>query len=187
MKKSIIVRSSSRSRLLQKMPFSLADFFYKPYRGHDGPHQTVYSYSSKNNPLLYRRQLHLHRTYRALVAVRARRSRRELEQGNEYIYNRLWFMRMCHNLEPAILRVEMERVRTMGEVTLGSAECKTYMTWFALLEVICSLILYAEDPRYHKLTDSDVEDLRFPLSKTSRATITRLDLSNGHLTVNAHF
>jgi hypothetical protein len=122
-----------------------------------------------------------------MAHLRRKKAEGNATEGDIVYHNRDWYLRTLEAFDLIVDRVEIERNRSRGQITLGSCEHRNYLAWCAMLEVVCSLVLFAEDPRYKFLRDGDIEKLHFPLSKWSRARIIKLRIENGHINVQTHF
>ena len=167
---------------------SFFERFYRPYRRNQSPSQCNFGGSKMENPLVRHYRIHLQRTREALAHVRALKWSGRIPTDESYAYfNRDWFINLCHDFDEIVDRVRIERIRSRAEITIGSLEHKAYLTWMALLEIACSLILFCEDPRYQSLKDGDVALMLFPVSRWTRGSVQQLYFKDNRLSIKTHF
>jgi hypothetical protein len=95
---------------------------------------------------------------------------------------RPWFRKMVSGIE-----VITDRVRQLIYREPEEALRNTTILLPAVLELICSLIIFSEDVRYHRLNNESIENLDFPLSKWSRTVITRVKIRGDDMVIVSPF
>jgi len=168
---------------------SCQDYFYKPYRGHRAPQDCNMERSKATCPLLKHYRVHIRKTEEAKFQMAVKRSHhRDIVRTTEAYRNRRWFIRMSDTMELIIQRVKIEGFRYQsGDFDLIGPMHRTYVIWLAMLEVVCSLVLHADHRDYWALSDEDIEQLRFPLSRWARTHIIKLKVSGGEVLVKTRF
>ena len=152
---------------------------YRPYLGRSHPRFAIFSRSRVTNPLYDHYVSHLTATRRAYDRLIGKRLRNDTVE--EAYYNKAWYIKASSTLDHLVNRVESYRVADVDR-----AEYKRYTVLMATLEVVCSLILFADDPHYRLLTDEDICMFLFPLSKRSRIVINSLQIVGDDLLITSH-
>ena len=166
---------------------SIFSRFYRPYLFKDSVDQAYYHRSVRDNPLFRHYEAVTRLAAVALHRLRAKRMLGKLSSDDKYMSNRDWFYRMAADLPFLIERVRIERYFRRSRIEAGTILHRTLFLCFSMLEVTCSLLIYAMDRRYCQMTDSQVENLRFPLSSWSRENIRYLTVSTGTLVITGYF
>ena len=145
---------------------------YIPYLRRSHPRYARFSASRVTNPLHERFTTHVNKARECLENLnQKRREGRTVGFLEDAYYNRPWFATLVGHLEVMVTRVTTLRGRQMDE-----ADFKRYTVCLANLEIVTSLIIFCDSDYYRTISDKDIEEFRFPLSKWSRAVITGLKI-----------
>lgn len=161
----------------------LRQAIYRPYGARSHPRYACFTRAVVANPLHHDFDRHVHRTREALHRLEQQRLQGTCLHGVEQAYyNREWFVKMCGGFDGLV-----NKVSEFVGLELNRTDYNRYMVLMAILEIVCSLILFCDSDYYRSLSDEDLKWQLFPLSKWSRSVVTKLEVRGNDLVITSNF
>ena len=140
--------------------------YYSPYFGKTHPRNLSFERSVIDNPVEVNFYAHVGRARQVLEEYRLRAHPEDAWEEYQY---RPWFWSL-----PSILDEIVEAFIDYRRMNMNFAAYEQYRRVAAALETVCSIIIFSNHPLYRESTDEDLEQLQFPLSKSTRLVVSKI-------------
>lgn len=154
---------------------------YRPYPGRSDPRYCNFTRSASTNPIHQDFEAHLAYTSYQLDRL-VFRINRGLEAAGDTYHKRPWFRKMVGGIEVISRKVRRQMTQEPDEASRNGV-----ILLAAVLELMCSLVIYSLDPRFYRLTNEEIEGLCFPLSRWTRTVISRVRIHGDNVGIISYF